>query len=152
MKLFRRERAEPLAVAQGGLEFRRPWIRPDSRNPMQAGGYVIILNKAGERDRLLAATSPMAESVEIHAIRVVGGGILMQPLPEGLMLPPDVTISLRPRGYHLLLKGLQAPLAVGSRVPATLSFERAGSVDVTFVVEEPGPVGEAVLDQDHHRP
>ena len=76
----------------------------------------------------------------------------MQPLPEGLMLPPDVTISLRPRGYHLLLKGLQAPLAVGSRVPATLSFERAGSVDVTFVVEEPGPVGEAVLDQDHHRP
>jgi len=151
MSWFRRHRTEPLAAALGAIELRRPWIRPDLARPDQAGGYFTIVNKAAASDRLLATASPVAGSVEIHGIRVAGGDIAMRHLPDGLALPPDSTIPLKPRGYHLLLKGLQGPLAVGSRVPVALSFERAGRIEVAFPVEEAGLVGEAILDEDRHR-
>ena len=55
--------------------------------------------------------------------------------------------ALKPRGYHLLLQGLTAPLNTGSRLPATLVFEKAGTIDIEFLVEAPGPVGIFILDE-----
>ncbi|MFZ5782281.1 MAG: copper chaperone PCu(A)C [Pseudomonadota bacterium] len=153
MSWFRRRRCtEPLAAALGAVELRRPWIRPDAARPDQAGGYLAITHKAAAPDRLLTAASPKAAAIEIHGIRVIGGDIAMRHLPEGLVLPPASAITLQPRGYHLLLKDVQGPLAAGSRVPVALSFERAGTIEILFLVEEAGLVGEAILDEDRHRP
>ena len=69
----------------------------------------------------------------------------MRPREDGLALPGGVTLTLQPRGYHLLLIGLKAPLAKGTRLPVTLTFEKAGSIDVELLVEAPGPVGNEVL-------
>ena len=60
-------------------------------------------------------------------------------------------MTLKPRGYHLLLLGVKAPLAKGSTLPVTLTFEKAGAVTVEFAVEEPGLIGEAILNEEHHR-
>ena len=65
-------------------------------------------------------------------------------------LPPDATIELKPRGYHLLLKGLRTRLEPGGRVTATLTFERAGSIDLEFAVEAPGPVGDRILHEERN--
>lgn len=145
MSWFRRNRPETPAVLRGTLELRRPWIRPDAERPTEAAACLVIDNRSAEPDRLLAAASPAAETIEIRAIRVVGGGIAMQAQPEGLALPSSSRIELKPRGYHLLLKGVHTRLEPGQRVPATLAFERAGSVDLEFVVEAPGLLGDRIL-------
>ena len=75
----------------------------------------------------------------------------MQTQPNGLVLPAGVTIEFKPRGYHLLLKRLRSPLEPGSRVTATLVFERAGSIDVEFAVEAPGLVGDWILHEERKR-
>jgi periplasmic copper chaperone A len=112
----------------------------------QAGGFFTLANTSALPDRLVAASSPVASQVEIYAIKVVGGEVAMRPLEGGLALPSETTLTLQPRGYHLLLRGLTAPLAKGRRMPVTLSFEKAGSIDIELVVEDEGPVGESLLD------
>lgn len=116
--------------------------------PLRAGGFFSLTNSGTAPDRLLAATSPLAEKVEIQAIKVAGAGITMGPLPDGLFVPADSTLTLKPRGYHLLLTGLAAPLAVAARVPITLQFEDAGQIDFDLAVAEPGMVGNEILVQE----
>jgi len=99
----------------------------------------------GETDRLVSASCPAAGFVEIHAIRVKGPVLEMRKLDGGLVIPPANQQILKPRGYHLLMSGLASPLAVGTKLPITLVFERAGNVTLDFAVGAPGAVGQATL-------
>jgi copper(I)-binding protein len=148
-KWFRRpsEAAAPVSapvLAVGTLEIREPWARGMAESS-NGGGFLTLRNRSGSPDRLVAAASPAAERVEIHAVKVVGADIEMRPLDKGLVIPADSTVVLQPRGYHLLLLGLKAPLSPGERLPLTLTFEKAGSIGVEFAIAAPGPVGEATL-------
>lgn len=127
------------------LEISRPWARTASTMAGAGGGFFTVLNNGTEDDRLLAASSPAAEAIEIHAIKVVGPDAKMRPVEHGLRLPAGITIVLKPRGYHLLMTGLKAPLVVGAAVPVTLTFEKAGARTVEMIVEPPGLVGQDAL-------
>jgi copper(I)-binding protein len=151
LKWLRREPKSAPAATRGSIEIHRPWARRAIDTPKKAGGFFTLANKGTEPDRLIAASSPAAEKIEIHAIKVVGGGIGMRPREDGLALPPGVTLTLQPRGYHLFLTGLRAPAIPGERLPVTLIFEKAGSIDVELLVEAPGPVGNEVLIEERQR-
>jgi periplasmic copper chaperone A len=144
--------AVPAAV-HGALEMYKPWARP-SAHPLpssSAGAFLSIRNKGPDDDRLVGATSPLAERIDLQGIKVAGSDIEMRPMANGVIVPAGYTMTLKPRGYHLLLQGVKAPLEKGSMLPVTLTFEKAGAVAVEFVVEAPGLVGEAVLNEEHHR-
>jgi copper(I)-binding protein len=126
------------------IEISRPWARTPSATALQAGGFLTLTNKAREADRLIAATSPAAGKVELHGIRITGDIMSMRPLDKGLGLPPDTAITLKPRGYHLLMD-LKAPLAKGQRVLVTLTFEKAGTRQIELVVEAEGPISNETL-------
>jgi copper(I)-binding protein len=142
----------PSAV-QGALEIHNPWARSSSHRLPNAlaGAFLAIANKGVDDDRLVAASSPLAERIELCGIKVVGADIDMRPLAHGVAIPAGRTTMLKPRGYHLLLQGVKAPLAKGSTLPVTLTFEKAGAVAVAFTVEEPGLIGKAILNEEHHR-
>jgi len=142
------------AAVHGSLEMHQPWARPSSSQPSadaSAGAFLSITNKGPADDRLVTASSPLAERVELHGIKVVGAGIAMRPLADGVVVQAGHTTALKPRGYHLLLLGVRAPLAKGSTLPVTLAFEKSGTVAVEFAVEEPGPIGAAILNEEHQR-
>lgn len=151
LKWFRRELKSAPAATLGSIEIRRPWVRLASELPWRAAGFATLTNTGAQPDRLIAASSPTAEKVEIHAIKVVRGDIAMRPLDHGLALPPGVTLTLQPRGYHLLLIGLREPPSLGARLPVTLTFEKAGSIDVELVVEAPGLISTEVLVEERQR-
>lgn len=142
--LRRSEPKEVPAASLGPLQIVKPWARSSSSRPQIAGGYMTVVNE-GETDRLVSASCPTAGLVEIHAIRVKGPFLEMLKMDGGLVIPPANQQILKPRGYHLLMSGLASPLTVGSKLPITLVFERAGSVTVDFAVEAPGAVGQATL-------
>jgi copper(I)-binding protein len=128
----------------------RPWaltgsVLVDSVRKPRVAGFMTLANTSGPADRLLAAASPMAEKTELHGIKVVGSGITMRPLEKGVGLPADTTITLKPRGYHLMMWGLKAPLAKGQLVPVTLTFEKAGTRQVELVVEGEGTIGDETM-------
>jgi periplasmic copper chaperone A len=128
----------------------RPWaltgsVLVDSVKEPRVAGFMTLANTGGPADRLVAAASPMAEKIEIHGIKVAGPDMTMRPMEKGVGLPPDTTITLKPRGYHLMMWAPKAPLAKGQRVPVTLTFEKAGARQVELVVEGEGAIGDETL-------
>ena len=151
LKWLRRAPTAAPAATRGSIEIHRPWARRSLEAPDQAGGFFVITNTGAEPDRLTGANSPAAEKVEIHAIKVTGGDIGMRARAEGLAVPAGVTLTLQPRGYHLLLLGLRTAPLPGASLPVTLILERAGSIDLELLVEAPGPVGKEVLVEERQR-
>lgn len=99
-----------------------------------AAGYMRIENGAGEGDRLLSATAETAESVELQKATDIGGVTEVQRLENGVEVPAGGTVQFRPGSYRLLLQGLSRELSEGERFSGTLTFEKAGTVDVTYQV------------------
>jgi copper(I)-binding protein len=130
------------------IDISRPWARTSPGIEGQAGGFFTVTNKGGEADLLVAAASPAAARIDIHGIRVVGSVITMRSMEKGLRVPPDTAITLKPRGYHLLLQDLTRPLSKGERVPVTLTFEKAGTRQIDLIVEAPGPINNETLMED----
>jgi hypothetical protein len=119
----------------GAITISGPWMRPSPPGAPTAAGYATIHNAGPAPDRLVAASSPDARSVEIHEMTMAGGVMQMRPVSGGLPIGPRQTVSLAPGGYHLMLIGPTRAFHVGEVVPITLTFQRAGSVRVRFTVE-----------------
>ena len=63
------------------------------------------------------------------------GVMRMRPLKDGLELKPGETVELKSSSFHLMMVGLKQQLQQGQRIKGTLIFEKAGPVDVEYVVE-----------------
>ena len=125
----------------GSLEIATPWTRATAATAKSGGGFVTITNKGTTADRLIAARSPASLKVEIHEMKMDGQVMRMRELANGLEIPPGVTVTLKPGGFHIMFMELKAPLAKDAKVPVTLVFEKAGSIDVDFKVEAVGAAG-----------
>ena len=79
LKWLRREPKSAPAATRGSIEIHRPWARQAVETPERAGGFFTLINTGTEPDRLVAASSPAAGKIEIHAIKVLGPDIGMRP-------------------------------------------------------------------------
>jgi copper(I)-binding protein len=74
-------------------------------------------------------------------MKMDGQVMRMRELEKGLEIPAGATVTLKPGGYHIMVMELKAPLAKDAKVPVTLVFEKAGSIDVDLKVEAMGAAG-----------
>lgn len=122
----------------GPLEIHHPWTRATAPTAKTGGGYVVIANKGSTPDRLIEVRSNASNKVEIHEMKMDGNVMRMRELDNGLELPPGATVTLKPGGFHIKFMELKSPLAKGTKIPVTLVFEKAGSIDVDFLVQDVG--------------
>jgi copper(I)-binding protein len=127
----------------GALEIGQPWSRATPPTAPTAGGFLTITNAGATPDRLVAARTTAAEQAQVHQMKMEGNVMRMRELDHGLDVPAGATVALTPGGYHLMLIGLKAPLKTGMRVPVTLVFEKAGSIDVELDVQAMGSTAPA---------
>ena len=122
----------------GSLEITTPWTRATAPTARTGGGFMTITNKGTTADRLVSARSTVSEKVEIHEMQMDGSVMRMRELAKGLDIPPGATVMLKPGSYHIMFMELKAPLAKDAKVPVTLVFEKAGSIDVQLNVQAMG--------------
>ena len=134
--------ALPHDYALGNLHIAHPYARPTPPGARTGGAYFTIRNNGKQADRLLRVASPAAQTVELHSMTIEGNLMKMRAIPA-LEIPAGATVTLGSGGYHVMLVNLAHPLTVGSSVPLTLTFERAGSIDVSAPVEAANPGAEA---------
>lgn len=120
------------------LDIIEPWTRATPSTAQTGGGFLAITNKGTAPDRLITAKSPTADKVEIHEMKMDGNVMRMRELAVGLEIPPGATVQMKPGGLHLMFLGLKAPFAKDAKIPVTLVFEKAGSIDVEMVVSAMG--------------
>jgi copper(I)-binding protein len=118
----------------GSLEIGRPWARATPPTAPTGGGFLTVTNKGTTPDKLISAKSPVAETVQIHEMKMEGNVMRMREQGSGLEIPPGATVTLAPGHFHLMMMGLKGPLKQGEKVPVTLVFEKAGSIDVELAV------------------
>jgi copper(I)-binding protein len=132
----------------GDLEIDHPWSRATPPGAQVAGGYFTIVNHGSQADRLVSVTSDISAKAEVHEMAVKDGVMTMRPVEGGVEIPAGGKLELKPGGYHLMLMGLKQPAKQGESFPATLTFEKAGSVTVEFQVEAMGAGGGMAMDHD----
>ena len=120
------------------VEITHPYLAATLPGAQTAAAYMILTNTGSEPDRLLAIETDAAVRVEFHQNVVTDGVSRMRPIAGGLEIPAGGEYRLGADGSHAMLVGLTAPVGLGQLVEATLVFEKAGPLDITFEVE---PVG-----------
>lgn len=113
---------------------------PNARN---AGGFLSIYNDARHMNRLVSASSPVAERVELHTMSMENDVMRMREMEDGIELPGEAQVDLAPGGLHIMFINLSGPFVEGEEVPVTLIFEGGEEQDVTL------PVHARTMDMSH---
>jgi copper(I)-binding protein len=114
------------------LKASEPWVRGTVAGQRATGAFMKLAT--ADDVTLIAASSPVATSVEIHEMKMEGGTMKMRAI-ERLPVPKGRGVELSPGGYHLMLIGLTKPLGGSEQVPISLTFEdRAGKRSTLDVV------------------
>ncbi len=138
-------------VKVGALLISAAWTRATPGGAKVAGAYVKITNTGSAPDRLVGGTFPLAGAVEVHEMSMADNVMKMQRV-DGLEIKPGGTIELKPGGYHLMFMDLKEGLKAGQSIKGTLVFEKAGTVEVEYLVAPLGATsrdGKAAAPQKH---
>ncbi|HEY2135678.1 MAG TPA: copper chaperone PCu(A)C [Xanthobacteraceae bacterium] len=119
----------------GDIVIDHPWARATPHGASVAAGYFKLTNTGTTPDRLVGGTSEAAGRVEIHEMSMDGGVMRMRPLKGGLEIKPGESVEFKSNSFHLMMLDLKHPLQQGQRVKGTLTFEKAGPVDIEYAVE-----------------
>lgn len=136
-------------VTVGDLEISGAFTRATLPNAPVGGGYLTITNKGAADDCLVSVSTPAAGTSQIHEMKMDGDVMKMNELPDGLVIPAGQSVSLAPGGYHLMFMDLTGPLVEGQSITVTLTFEKAGAVEVQLPVGSPAARGPA-MDHSMH--
>ena len=127
--------AEPARI--GDIMIEQAWARATPGKAPNGAAYFTLRAEGETPDRLVAAASPVAERAELHTHLMEDGVMKMRAIKAVEITPGSPTV-FQPGGHHVMLMGLKAPLVEGERFPLTLTFERAGPVEIEVEIEKIG--------------
>ena len=116
-----------------GFKIIHPWTLPSEPGESSAAVY-LKFEDVSAGDRLLGAHSSFAASVELRSALAPGSVSENSAVLKALAVTVDATPQLAPRGVHLLMLGLKAPLETGRSYPLTLVFENSGEIDTMLSI------------------
>lgn len=134
----------------GDLHIDHPTSKATPPGAPNGVAYMAIHYSGEEPERLLSASTPHAKRVKLHQSVEQNGIVRMKHIPLPYTFEPGSALVLTPGSNHFMLMGLSGPLKADKRVPLTLTFEKAGAVDVELVVEELGAMSNKGAMGHHH--
>ena len=115
------------------------WAEPSLAGAPNGIAYFTIVNQTGAADRLMTASTPVAERAEVHKDEMNSKGMMSMRAAGPLDIPAGGRIALRQHGeLHLMLIRLKQPLKSGDRFPLTLTFEHGQPLTLEVPVQ-PNP-------------
>jgi copper(I)-binding protein len=109
-----------------------PWVRATVAPQKATGAFMQLTSPKAAT--VVAASSPVADMVEIHEMKMEDGVMRMRAV-DALALPAGQTVALKPGSYHVMLMGLKGPIKAGETVPLTLTVETEGGQRSTVEVK-----------------
>lgn len=99
--------------------------------PAGANGalYFQLINGGDGDDRLLGATTEVAEEVELHETVAGDDGLSRMEHVDEVAVGAGETVELTPGGLHVMLLDVE-PLEEGDTITVELELERSGTLTV----------------------
>ena len=120
-------------IRNSHLKFESGWIRVTSSDHPMTAGYITISNN-GKKDVVLnSVSSAVATMVELHETTFHNNVMMMRELKNGLKIPASGTIHLKPKGLHLMFKGLKTEIKEAEKYKVKFIFMNGSGVEVTML-------------------
>ena len=97
--------------------------------------YMKIKNNGNSEDKLLSASSDKAGMVMIHRSIREGNISKMIHIHDGIAIPGNSEVSLKPGDYHLMLMDLDKNLSLGDKISIVLNFEKNDYLEIIPVAK-----------------
>ena len=119
------------------LEIVHPWTSETvQKGATTARVFMTIKNRGRVPDRLISASTPRADKVELAAVEdAARDGTSAAPFS----IAPGKELVLHAKGQHLVLTGAKKAFHAYDDFKMALVFEKAGRIVVDVVVEEAEP-------------
>lgn len=128
--------ALPALAMDGKIMVDDAFARASGPNAKSGAAFMMIMNHGTEDDRLIAATSDVAQRVELHTHIADGEGVMrMVEVEDGIAVPSGGMAMLKRGGDHVMFMGLNQPFLEGETIPVVLTFEKAGDIAVEIEVD-----------------
>lgn len=109
------------ALAQ--IKIENAWVRATVPQQQATGAFMKITSP--EAVKLVAVTTAVAKTNEIHEMKMEGDVMKMRAHPNGLDIPANTPVELKSGGYHLMMMELEKTIKAGDTVPLKLEFTDA---------------------------
>jgi periplasmic copper chaperone A len=117
------------------IKIESPWARAANSGD-NTGVFMIIKNTSGQADKLLSAAYADAMMTGVHQTVMKDNVMTMSEVPS-LDIPANGQVELKSGSYHVMIMELMKELKPGDKIKVTLTFEKAGKVDVEAEVRAP---------------
>lgn len=108
------------------------WTRATTAGRDSASVFMYLTSK--QEAILVGASSPASRTVELRTMSHKGS-MMKTLILEKIALPANKRLDMTSiHGYHLTLKGLNAPLKAGETLPLTLNIETADRKNIQIEV------------------
>lgn len=120
----------------GDIMIKDAYVRSSTPTSVTGAAFLILMNQGDADDRLISAASDVAGRVELHTHKQDANGVMkMMEVEEGFPVPAGGMHQLKRGGDHIMFMGLTDPLVQGEEISITLTFEKAGEMEVKIPVD-----------------
>jgi len=109
-------------VEKSAIQVSDPYARAVPPNTPASAVFLTLTNKSDVEQKLVSASSDVANVVELHT-HVKKDGMMQMRKIDAISIPANGSTTLKPGGLHIMLIELKQALAVDSMIPVTLTFE-----------------------------
>jgi copper(I)-binding protein len=119
---------------EAGIHVADAHARPTPPGITSGVVYLVLMNHGSADDDLTGVSSPIAASAGLYRSAVESGALAGPPVSDFKIKAND-GVTFKPDGPHIVLMGLKQPLRIGEMFPVTLTFAKAGPVEITVTVQ-----------------
>lgn len=112
-----------------------PYVRLVPPGTTTTGAFMTIHNPGGTERKLIKATSPISDKVQLHTHMNENGVMKMREIPE-IVVPASGKVELKPGSYHIMLIEMKSELKEGDRVPITLNFDDGSTSPIEAIIRK----------------
>ncbi|MFG1825980.1 copper chaperone PCu(A)C [Microbispora bryophytorum] len=124
----------PASAATAPLSISDPWVK--TAHSGMSAAFATLVNTTGEAVTVVAASTPVSSSVELHEVVGDGGTTTMRRKQDGFVIPAGGRHVLQPGGDHIMLMGVRTAVEPGAEVPFTLTLKDGRTVSFMAVAKD----------------
>lgn len=126
------------AAEAGDIAVTDAWTPPNPEIGSDAVLGMVVTNDGAEPDTLLRVSCAVANFSEKRRIDIGEGGKSAREVHD-IPIPPKAKAILNPDGFHVALLQTREKLAEGEQFQCSVSFRRAGTIEVPVRVLQKAP-------------
>ena len=115
------------------IEVSNAWTPVAAQTRVDTPAYMTIVNRSDAPDSLVRVRCPVSNFAEKHVTDRGEGGFAMREV-KALAIPAGGSVTLAPRGAHLMLLHTTQALQAGETFTCSVVFQKAGAIPVEVTV------------------